>query len=126
MKSIVLSLTMALFLASSFTTVYAESTIITNGVKGIVVAESFKVYGNCDMCAVNIETAALSLKGVKKAEWDKETKMLEVIFNTGKVTLDEIKKKIAMAGYDTKEVKSTDENYSKLAGCCKYERPKNE
>ena len=126
MKSIVLSLTISFFLAFSFTSIHAENTVRTKGVKGIVVAESFKVFGNCGMCEKNIETAALSMKGVKKAEWDKESKMLEVIFNTDKVTLDEIKKKIALAGYDTKKFQSTDNNYSKLAGCCQYERPKNE
>jgi periplasmic mercuric ion binding protein len=37
--------------------------------------DSVKVYGNCEMCKTRIEKAA-KIEGVKKGEWNEETKML--------------------------------------------------
>jgi mercuric ion binding protein len=88
--------------------------------------EKFKVYGNCGMCEKRIEKAATDLKGVKSAEWDKETDMIEVTFDSDKVTLEDIHKAIAKVGHDTDEVKAEDEDYSNLHGCCKYDRPEEE
>ncbi|MEY3194639.1 MAG: hypothetical protein RIQ78_736, partial [Bacteroidota bacterium] len=39
----------------------------------------FKVYGNCGMCEQRIEKAA-SIKGVKSADWDVDTKILSITF----------------------------------------------
>ena len=86
--------------------------------KKIVTAE-FKVEGVCKMCKERIENAAL-IKGVKLAEWNKETDTLKVIFNTQKTTLDKIHKSIAAAGHNTSELKGDDEAYKKLPGCCAY------
>lgn len=87
------------------------------------VTETFKVYGNCGMCERTIEGALTNVKGIDKADWNRETKMMEVTFHEHEITLDEIKKKIAAVGYDTKEYKSTDKVYNALPGCCQYERP---
>ena len=35
--------------------------------------ETFSVEGNCSMCKKRIEKAALSLKGVKYAKWNKKS-----------------------------------------------------
>jgi mercuric ion binding protein len=45
--------------------------------------ESVKVYGNCEMCKSRIEKA-LTVDGVKKADWDVDTKMLTVTYDGGK------------------------------------------
>lgn len=87
------------------------------------VTETFKVYGNCGMCEKTIEGALTDVEGIVKADWNKDTKMMEVTFHEHKVTLDEIKKKIATVGYDTVEFRSTNETYDGLPGCCQYERP---
>ena len=84
--------------------------------------ETFKVYGNCGMCEKTIEKAAKGVKGVKKADWNKKTKMMEVTFDPEKTTMKEIHQAIADVGYDTKEVKAKDEVYNKLHSCCKYDR----
>jgi cation transport ATPase len=81
---------------------------------------SFQVDGVCKMCKTRIEDAALYTKGVKFAEWNKETKTLKVAFRTDKTDEVTVHKSIAEAGHDTPEVKATEEAYAKLPGCCKY------
>ena len=85
--------------------------------------ESFKVSGNCDMCKSTIEKAA-KVDGVSKAEWNKKTKVITLIYDPSKVKTEDVHKKIAAAGYDTEKVKADDKVYAKLPGCCKYERNK--
>ena len=84
--------------------------------------EKFEVAGNCGMCKTRIEKAAKSVDGVSAAEWDKETKMIEVSYNSDKVDIHKVHMAIAKAGHDTKMHKASDEVYEKLPGCCKYER----
>ena len=84
--------------------------------------EKFKVAGNCGMCETRIEKAAKSVDGVSAADWDKETKMIEVTYNPEKIDIDKIHQAIAEAGHDTGKHKASTEVYDKLPGCCKYER----
>lgn len=86
--------------------------------------ETFKVAGNCGMCETRIEKAAKSVDGVLSADWDKETKMIDVKFNSDKADIHKVHIAIAKAGHDTKMHKATEEVYDKLPGCCKYERMK--
>lgn len=81
----------------------------------------FKVYGNCEMCEKNIE-ASLEIKGVKSAVWNKETKMIEVVFLPNVISESEIHQAIANGGYDTELIKASEENYKKLHTCCQYKR----
>lgn len=84
--------------------------------------EKFKVKGNCGMCEKRIEKAALSVDGVSKADWDKETKKMAVVFDDSKTDVHKVHMAIAKAGHDTKMHKAKDEVYNKLPGCCKYDR----
>ena len=84
--------------------------------------EKFEVAGNCGMCEARIEKAAKSIDGVSDADWDKETKMIEVTYNPEKSDVHKIHQAIAKAGHDTSMHKATDEVYDELPGCCKYER----
>lgn len=86
--------------------------------------DSFKVYGNCGMCEKTIEGALEGIKGIDKADWNKETKMMDVVYHTHDISLDDIKKKIAAVGYDTEEYRASEKTYNNLPGCCQYERPK--
>ena len=81
-----------------------------------------EVNGSCDMCQSRIQKAAFSIAGVKSATWSIETHKLNLILNEEKATVLDVKKAVAKAGYDTDEVKATNENYDKLPGCCQYER----
>ncbi len=84
--------------------------------------EKFKVAGNCGMCENRIEKAATAVEGVSAAEWDKDTKMIEVTFDADKTTGKKIQEAIAKVGHDTEKVKASDETYEKLPSCCKYDR----
>ena len=87
--------------------------------------EKFEVKGNCGMCETRIEKAAKSVDGVSSADWDKETKIVEVSFDPAKTDLYKIHASIAKAGHDTELKKSSQEVYDKLPGCCKYNREEN-
>lgn len=84
---------------------------------------SIKVWGNCETCQGKIEKAA-KVDGVSKAKWDKNTKILTLVYNPSKVNSDDIQKKIAAVGYDTEKFKGDNKAYSKLDACCQYDRKK--
>ena len=83
--------------------------------------ETVKIYGNCDMCKSKIETAG-TLKKVAKVEWNKDSKMATLTYDSTKTSQDEILKRIALAGYDSDKFLATDATYDALHGCCQYER----
>lgn len=83
----------------------------------------FEVMGNCNMCKKTIEKAA-SINGVKKAKWDKKTKVLSLSFDPKKTNLDKIQLHIAAVGYDTPKYRANDETYEALHTCCHYDRKK--
>mgnify|MGYP000229943975 CR=1 FL=1 len=68
--------------------------------------ETFKVYGNCGMCEKTIEASLKNVKGIEKADWNKETKMMEVTFDSEVISLKEIKQKIV----STKDQKAKKRN----------------
>ena len=84
--------------------------------------ETFKVWGNCDMCKSLIENAAESIEGVKYARWNSEKGIIKVKFLTSKTDIDKIQKAIAHVGYDTENYRADDDVYNSLHYCCKYER----
>ena len=93
------------------------------GVQGMPVQSgSFKVAGKCGMCETRIENAALSVRGVESAAWDKESGILEIEYNAKKADLEKVQKAIATAGHDTELYTANDKVYEKLPECCKYER----
>jgi Cu(I)/Ag(I) efflux system membrane fusion protein len=87
-----------------------------------IMMTSFKVAGNCSMCKNRIEKAAKSLKGVRQAEWDVESKVLKVSFVKGQVNVDQIHKVIAAAGHDTEKETAPDDVYRSLPACCAYRK----
>lgn len=109
MKTKILSLT-ALFVMGAVS-VFAENK-----------TEKIEAKGNCGMCETRIEKAAKSVEGVSKADWNKETKQLEVVFDDTKTDVHKVEMVIAKAGQDTEMHKAKDADYDKLLGCCKYDR----
>ncbi|MBS1666486.1 DUF3347 domain-containing protein [Chitinophaga defluvii] len=83
--------------------------------------ETVKVDGNCDMCKATIEKAG-NVKKVASVEWNKDTKMGTLTYDSDKTNQDEILKRIALAGYDSEKFLAPDDIYAKLPGCCQYER----
>lgn len=84
--------------------------------------EKIDVKGNCGMCEKRIEKAASAVDGVSKADWNKETKKLEVTFDDTKTSVDKIELAVATVGHDTPNHKTSKEVYDKLPGCCQYDR----
>lgn len=82
----------------------------------------FTVKGNCEVCEKRIEKAALSIKGVKSAEWDIPSNKISLIYNPKKVTLEAIHTSIAAQGHDTSEAQAKKEDYDELPKCCQYDR----
>lgn len=88
----------------------------------LISGSEFFVNGTCGMCKDRIEKAALSINGVSNAEWNQESKMLNINFDTSKLNVMDIHKAVAKVGHDTKKIKADDKVYNTLPGCCLYER----
>ncbi|HEX6169470.1 MAG TPA: DUF3347 domain-containing protein [Chitinophagaceae bacterium] len=80
-----------------------------------------KVFGNCEMCETTIEKAGTKSK-LYKTDWNVDTKMASITYDSKKTTADAVLKSIALSGYDNASFLAPDEAYNKLHGCCKYER----
>ena len=85
---------------------------------------SIRIYGNCGMCKRTIEGALNEVEGIHSAEWDVKSGMLSVAYEAEKVSEDDIKAKVAAAGYDSDTHRAPDEVYANLHACCQYDRPK--
>ena len=72
------------------------------------------------MCQNRIEKAAKSVKGVKKAKWDKESHMLSLAYHKEQVDIKDVHRKVASAGHDTEKIEATGKAYAALPSCCKY------
>ena len=83
--------------------------------------ETVKIYGNCGMCESTIEKAG-NMKNQANVDWDKETKMATISYDSLKTSKEEILKRIALAGYDSDIFLAPNGTYSNLPGCCQYER----
>ena len=85
---------------------------------------SFAVKGNCKMCKKTIETSAMSLDGVHKANWDVKTKQIDLVYDDQLVELMTIHNTIAASGYSTELVDLNQEAYDNLPLCCQYDPEK--
>ena len=87
---------------------------------------TFEVSGNCEMCQKRIEKAALSVKGVKMANWDIPTNIISIIHDATKAPLEMIHKAIAQVGHDTSLINAPESVYNALPMCCLYSRGENQ
>ena len=83
-------------------------------VKTLVVA------GVCDMCKARIESTAMDVAGVKKAEWDMKTDTL-VLVGSAKMDVQKVADALAKAGYRSELAKADQKGYLKLPACCQYD-----
>ncbi len=109
MKSFKISMFSFVFLAFSTMAIAQDKT------------EKIMVSGECGMCKSKIEKAAKDA-GATTADWSAETKELTVSYASNSTNTAKIEKAVAAVGYDTKNVKASDDAYNKLHDCCKYER----
>lgn len=84
---------------------------------------SFNVAGNCGMCKKRIEA---SVKGpsVSTANWNVKSKIMTVIFDSARISPDQLQKKVAAVGHDTDKFTADQAVYDGLPGCCLYDRTK--
>ena len=83
--------------------------------------DSLQVFGACGMCKARIEKAALSVKGVKEAQWNAESNMLTYTYEE-KINKEDLSKALTKVGHDTELGKAPDKVYNALPGCCKYRK----
>lgn len=82
---------------------------------------SLKIYGNCGMCESTIEKAG-NVKKIVQVDWNKDTKMATLTYDTTKTNQEEILKRIALAGYDSDQFLAPVDAYNNLPKCCQYSR----
>jgi copper chaperone CopZ len=97
---------------------------IVGAAQSAMKTDTMKVYGNCNMCKSKIEGSLKKKDGVVSKDWNKETKILTITYDSSKITLKQIGEKIAAVGYDNAYATAPDAVYNKLDGCCQYDRPK--
>lgn len=83
--------------------------------------ENVKIFGNCGMCKSTIEKAG-NKKKEAQIDWNKETKMATISYDSLKTSKSEILKRVALVGYDNELFVSPNDTYANLTGCCQYER----
>ncbi|MDO9184777.1 MAG: heavy-metal-associated domain-containing protein [Bacteroidia bacterium] len=101
----------------------SETTLSTTEIVNGITTSTFKVWGNCGMCKETIE-GSVEVEGVSEADWNTETKMIKVSYDTIKISLDQIQKNIAAVGYDNEKYKGDVGAYNNLPECCQYIRRK--
>jgi outer membrane receptor for ferrienterochelin and colicins len=111
MKSFIVSILLGCLLLLSYTNLFAQSKLDST--------VSFKVSGVCDLCKERIEKAAKG-KGVSHADWNIDTKMLTLIFDPSRTTIEKVNDRIADVGHDTYQKKASDAVYKALHPCCRY------
>ncbi len=103
--------------SSSGKSAIESKTVVVDGISH----STFKVWGNCGMCKETIE-GSLKAEGIKEANWDMDSKMMEVVYDSTTITLSQIQKNIAAVGYDTPNFTADSSSYGSLHKCCKYDR----
>lgn len=84
-----------------------------------IIETQFNVAGVCGQCKDRIEST-VSAMGAKSVNWDVDSHILTVKFDSSKISETKIKKKLADVGHDTDLFKASDKNYSALPDCCLY------
>lgn len=86
-----------------------------------VVEKKIWVRGNCEMCQERIETNVRLINGVKSAQWDVESKMLSVRYDSTLTNELAVETICARVGHATKTRSSDNKVVSELPECCQPE-----
>ena len=82
----------------------------------------FKVYGNCGECKERMEDALHDVKGIYKANWNVDSKMMTVRFDSTLTSQPAIQKILADVGHESEGFLTDTKTYEALNACCQYER----
>lgn len=113
MKTILFSLILL------FVGVQTQAKSLDGGKKIKTKEVTIQTSGTCEECKYIIEAALKKTKGVKKSNYDLETKAVTVIYSLKKTNLEKVKMAIVESGYDADEMKADQEAYDNLPKCCK-------
>lgn len=80
-----------------------------------------KISGSCQMSETAIKNAG-NVKRIANVEWNMNTHMATITFDSTQTDKDEILKRIALAGYDNEAYLAPDRAYSNLSNDCQYKR----
>lgn len=95
--------------------------IMSSCFKSNLKTSTLKVKGNCGMCKQTIEKS-LKVDGVYEADWNIQSKILTVSYDSVLINLNTIATFVARSGYDNELVKADTKTYKSLHGCCQYKR----
>lgn len=73
------------------------------------------------MCETTIEKVGSKSK-LYETEWNVDTKMASITYDSKKTNADAVLKNIALSGYDNANYLAPGDTYGKLPACCKYDR----
>lgn len=106
------------FLFLSITTSFAQQPKKTQKavIKTTITCDHCK---ECETCGQLFNQKLLRETGVQMVTLDTEKMTIEVIYNSKKTNLSNIKTAISNLGYDADDLKANPEAYEKLDGCCK-------
>ena len=94
--------------------------LVMGAAEAKTVKTTFEVQGNCDMCKKRIEKAAMRVKGVTSARWNKKDGVLSLVYDNKQTTPEKVQEALAKAGHDTGKYKADQKTYNALPACCKY------
>lgn len=102
-------------LSLGFTLFLAVTVFAAGGSETLVL----KTSAVCGGCKTRIEAAVNELPGIKTATVDLTNGSLTVEYKDKKISADDIKNAVSMAGYSANEVAANPESYEALPACCK-------
>ncbi len=73
----------------------------------------------CGSCKNRVETALLSISGIKHADMNVSKKNISVSFDASKITEKQIKTAISKTGFSAGDVPADPDAYDNLDDCCK-------
>ncbi len=115
MKKVVVALVLVLFASLHLS---AKDKIQTVTIKTKITCDHCMM---CGSCSARIEKALYDKKGIKRVDVDDKAHSIKVVYNTVKISPEEIRNAIAANGYDADDVKAPADALAKLDGCCKGE-----
>lgn len=75
----------------------------------------------CGDCKERLEHNIAFEKGVKSVELNDTTKVLTIVYNTGKNDKEKLKIAVTKIGYDADDLPADPKAYKRLPDCCKKE-----
>jgi hypothetical protein len=122
MKKIVNSLSIILFLFL-FNSLNAKSIIKIKpfDANNDTLTVTFKVNGN-PVCESNIESVLNTQNGIISANWNSQSKLMTVVFKSNIIKNSDLYTILALAGYDSSELRAKQSAYDSLSNECKYSR----